>query len=493
MKRWIGLGCGIGLAIAMMGSPVLFAAAPTPPNDATETSSAEPNRPLDVTILPPTIAIATMRGEMETRTVVIRSTSPIRNVQLIPLELNHVDGQSVLPRRAIRPDRISTDLGEPFLSIPITFDLKSSVRSGEFTGNLLVSYQNAEQDHLLTIPITIRIKDRWLVPLMVLVIGVILGTRVSIYRTQGRPRDEILVRIGQLRSQMRADTDIGRAEAFRQDIERHLIDAEVALQSERWDESKAAIAHAESVWVNWRKSRASWLAQSHYHDELVDRILQEPSVAASPYLKALHQRIDDVMTVAPEAAPEQLHQQLNHCGQQMNQFIQTQADLDHLNQLIQELPTLEQYNWRSQVERLNRQLHVTPPDADADHQNLHQTVEGAIAQLEPLVAQQGGATPPMPSPNLMTPAPALQPGSISSRSQRAQLRLQIFAGVSYAIAVILLSGVGYLELYINNPTFGATPWPDYFSLLAWGFGAETTRDSITKVLQDWVPGIGNQR
>lgn len=490
MKRWIGLGIGLGLAIATIGSPL--AAVSDPPAATAQAEPTATNRQPDVTILPPTIAIATMRGQLETRTLLIRSTSPIRNVQLIPLELNHVDGQSVLPRRAIQPDPIATDPGEPFLSIPITFDLRSSVRSGEFTGNVLVSYENAEQDMLLTVPVTIRIKDRWFIPLLVMVVGVILGTRVSIYRTQGRPRDQILVRIGQLRSQMRADTDISRAEAFRQDIEHHLIDAEVALQSERWDEAETAIAHAESVWLNWRRSRASWLAQSHYHDELADRIQREPSATASPYLKTLSQRIDDAMAVAPEAEPEQLHQQLNRCGRQMNQFLQTQTDLEHLNQLVQELPILEQYNWRSQVERLNRQLHTTPPDADADHHRLHQTVEGAIAQLKPSVTQQNGSSPQIAPPQLITPPPALQPLSISPRSQQAQRRLQLFAGVSYAIAVILLSGIGYLELYINNPTFGATPWPDYFSLLAWGFGAETTRDSVTKVLQSWVPGIGDR-
>jgi hypothetical protein len=492
MKKWIGLGCGIGLAIATILSPVTFASTVSPSNSSAAVEPTVTNRQPDVTILPPTLAIATTRGQVETRTLLIRSSVPIGNVQIIPLELNHIDGQSVLPRSAIQPDRIPTTPSEPFLSILVTFDLQPSIRSGEFTGNLLVSYQAAEQDNILTIPITIRIKDRWLIPLIVLVIGVILGTRVSIYRTQGRPRDQILVRIGQLRSQMRADNEISRAESFRQDIDHYLIDADVALQSERWDEAETAIAHAETIWKNWRQRRASWLAQSGYYDELADRIRQEPTATASPYLQTLYQRMDDAMAAAPESEPEQLHCQLNRCGQQMNQFLQTQTDLKRLDQMIQELPTLEQYNWRSQLERLNRQLHTTPPDADTDHQKLYQTVETAIAQLEPVVTQHGGSIPGIAPPGLVAPAPALQYFSGSSRSQQAQRRLQIFAGASYAIAVILLSGVGYLELYVNNPTFGATPWPDYFSLLAWGFGAEATRDSVTKVLQGWVPGIGNR-
>ncbi|MEL6458578.1 MAG: hypothetical protein AAFQ91_10065 [Cyanobacteria bacterium J06621_15] len=50
--------------------------------------------------------------------------------------------------------------------------------------------------------------------------------------------------------------------------------------------------------------------------------------------------------------------------------------------------------------------------------------------------------------------------------------------MSYAIAVALLAGAGFRQLYANQPIFGANDWSDYFSLLAWGFVAEATRDAI---------------
>jgi hypothetical protein len=44
-------------------------------------------------------------------------------------------------------------------------------------------------------------------------------------------------------------------------------------------------------------------------------------------------------------------------------------------------------------------------------------------------------------------------------------------------------GSGFNQLYVENPTFGANPWKDYFALLAWGFGAEASRESIIKITQ----------
>jgi hypothetical protein len=61
---------------------------------------------------------------------------------------------------------------------------------------------------------------------------------------------------------------------------------------------------------------------------------------------------------------------------------------------------------------------------------------------------------------------------------------------SYVIAVVFLAGAGFRQLYVDQPTFGANPWKDYFALLAWGFGAEATRDAVTKVVQGWgLPGF----
>ena len=68
--------------------------------------------------------------------------------------------------------------------------------------------------------------------------------------------------------------------------------------------------------------------------------------------------------------------------------------------------------------------------------------------------------------------------------EKAHRKLKIFAWLSYAVALILLIGTGFNEMYLKNETFGERPFADYFSLLAWGFGAEASREAIANAIKD---------
>jgi len=90
----------------------------------------------------------------------------------------------------------------------------------------------------------------------------------------------------------------------------------------------------------------------------------------------------------------------------------------------------------------------------------------------------------------MAPAPTARSLTWEEQGVKAGKQLRLFTWTSYAIALIFLAGSGFSQLYVDNPTFGANPWKDYFALLAWGFGAEATRDAVTKMVQGWgLPGV----
>ncbi len=65
----------------------------------------------------------------------------------------------------------------------------------------------------------------------------------------------------------------------------------------------------------------------------------------------------------------------------------------------------------------------------------------------------------------------------------ARIRLNLFTGFTFLVAVVLLAVTGFGELYYGNPAFGS--WEDYFALLAWGFGSEASRASITDMVKGW--------
>ena len=89
---------------------------------------------------------------------------------------------------------------------------------------------------------------------------------------------------------------------------------------------------------------------------------------------------------------------------------------------------------------------------------------------------------------LPNPVPDVQPLQLNPVGSARNLFL--FQLLSYTIAIFLLAGAGFRQLYVTQPTFGANLWTDYFALLAWGFGAEATRDAVTKTIREWkLPGL----
>ncbi|MEL7409558.1 MAG: hypothetical protein AAFN00_21870, partial [Cyanobacteria bacterium J06558_2] len=94
--------------------------------------------------------------------------------------------------------------------IPLTFDFSKAPQSGEFTGKLKLNYKYENNEGQIVagkdeILLTLKIKDPWFLPLTILFIGTALGISVSNYRAKGKPRDEIIVREGELRYQMQID------------------------------------------------------------------------------------------------------------------------------------------------------------------------------------------------------------------------------------------------------------------------------------------------
>ena len=470
---------------------------------------------------PAQLAVAGARGAVETRTLLLRANVPIAGLQIIPLDLTGADGVTILPAAAIHPTLPAGQIAAGgLLTVPVRIDLQNAA-SGEFDGELLLSYQGG----IHSLPVKVTVKDPWPVPLVVLIVGVALGVSVSAYRAQGRPRDEMLVRVGQLRAQMRADADL--VEPFRTHVEAWLVDVEAALQVEGWEEAQRAAAQAEALWGKWRKGRADWLAQLGYQVKLAQRLDKEPG-ADTPYLQAVRHGMEDAMRDAPDmASPDNLRERLEELAQQANRYLQLQAQLGELNRLRAQLPAAQAESWRIKVLAWQKRLHELSPADQAGWQALQDEVGAAGVELPQLLLQhsqmeaaakglRGEATAPALIPlssapsaralsagtqlpeasgclspllRLLAGSPAGAPAA-EAQAADARVRLRLFTWGSYIVAVALLAGAGFGELYVVRPAFGAAPWGDYFALLAWGFGAEATRAAVADMVRGWgLPGV----
>lgn len=430
------------------------------------------------------------------RNLLLKTDQAITNPQILSLDLNRTDGGTVLPATAIRPTLSSSSIqpNQP-ISIPVQFDF-NQVQSGEYGGVLLANYTGGE----LVIPITVRVKDFWLLPLLVLVLGVALGIGVSAYRAESMARDEILVQVGRLRTQMRADSQL--APSFQTKIAGYLVDVETALENKRWEVAQQAIAQAQSVWDKWRKGREDWLAQLEYQNLLAKRLDDEVPNPDAFYMQIVRSQLENtVRETADKESPQQLRKSLEDLQQQINRYLQGQARLDQFNQLITEVvPDKEQF-WKLKSQRFQQELDSLSPTEQEAFTNWKQQIETAIEELVQVLEQQATAEAASTSsliiargfnnttpPHLLAPVPSARP--LPDPVQAARQRLRWFNWLSYAIAVGLLAGAGFGQLYVAKPTFGANGWSDYFALFAWGFGAEVTREAVTKVVRDWkLPGL----
>lgn len=448
-----------------------------------------------VTPTPDQITVAGERGAVEARTLLLQATDPITGLRVISLDLQRADGATVLPAGAIRAALPADEIAAgSLLTIPLTIDLHD-VPSGEFQGRLLVHYHAGA----LTVPLTVTVKDPWWLPLPVLFVGVGLGVVVSRYRAQGRPRDQVLMRVGQLRAQMRGDADL--VEPFQARIEAHLVDVESGLQAENWEGARAAVERAEAVWTRWRKGREDWLAQFAYYAELVESLQKEPD---APYIQAVRRVLEDTRREAPEMeGPPKLRKRLDAVARQINRYRRLESQLDELNALRNRLPaeqTEQAEQWRVKTLGFQRRLHDLDPNDEAAYGTLQKEVEEAISELGQQIAQadrlesavtfsKGGRDLGAVVRHLFAPPPAAREITEEATTGAAR-RLRCFTWASYGIVVALLAGAGFGELYVANGTFGANAWGDYFALLAWGFGAEATRAAVTEVVRGWgLPGL----
>ncbi|HHN93702.1 MAG TPA: hypothetical protein ENK17_02955, partial [Anaerolineae bacterium] len=317
-------------------------------------------------VTPSQLTIVGTRGAVETRTILIRPTSAITNLRLVPLDLTGADGTTIFPATAIHPAAVppSIEAGD-LLTVPITFDLRS-VPSGRFEGDILLDGSSLS----VALPVQVSVRDRPYLPFFFLLLGVVLGVGVSTYRSQGRPRDEILVRVGRLRGQME-DEDEPAADIFRSRVASHLVDVETGLQNNDWDAARAAIEQAEQVWLRWLKGRTDWSAQVEYQRELVDKITTHE---AAPYARAIRRQLEDLLLDMPDlSGPDEMRDRLEPLAQRINRYLELDGLLNELDGLVYEDDQIHQ------AQELRRRVESLSPD-DENLEDAYRQLKDEISQ-----------------------------------------------------------------------------------------------------------------
>lgn len=440
------------------------------------------------------VTVMATRGAIETRTLLLRAGEPVTGVQIVTLDLLNADGSTVLPAGLIQVSLPSDEIGASgLLTVPLRFDL-SSAPSGEFKGALIVSAPGST----VTVPVSVTVKDAPLAPFVVLLAGVALGWGVSWYRARGRPRDTALVKIGRFRARAQAESDLGKP--FRRQIDRLVIDAEALARAEKWDEAVKLIEDADALLDKWRKGRDDWQTQLAYHRELLDKLAGIPDPDKdSVCVGEIRATLDRIEHETPAmSGPEELRQKLEPLARQINDYLTLAGLFARIDELLTPLlNTPGGTNTQQDVDRLRQRFHALRPDDKAGHDDVRDKAQEIITDLTQRQPARRGEIDAIAKGALSAsafaligPPPVARALTPAQAADRAQWRLSLFTIGSIAIALALVAGAGFIELYANKPAFGANVWSDYFTLLAWGFGSEATRAAVTELVRSWnLPGV----
>lgn len=502
-----------------------------------------------IELRPEQLTIRADRGDTVTRTLQLRLNEEVFNLRAQPMELLAERHGGALPAQLLKvtpaPAEAAADAPTdapaatwaanlpPPKTVVFTLTVSlAGVPAGEYSGVLPFTYQGGE----LKLPLKISVRHGPPLPLAVLVCGILASMALSAYRARGRPRDQVVVRLGLMQKFVQRDralsegiqrnngdpdldsaagltasapvpaaaepTHSGPAPGrpipnpFKARILAALIDVELCLQSERWDEARTKMDEADALLRKWIGGRLGWIYQIAYLGRLDDSLSLRSG--RSRFLQAVRSALTDLIANAPaQPSPQTLRESTQRLTGRLSDYQRLDAKLQILEGLRPQLPADLETAFALLVSDLRARLESLRPEAAdaADAATLAGEIDQAIKDLLDQLKQSAAAAD-RSSKSVRAAileshaAPVVEPvpdahleRSTAERAALARDRLRWFVRFSYLIALGLLAGSGFNEIYAKNLTFGADLWVDYLALVLWGFGAEATRDSVASTLR----------
>ncbi|MBT9317671.1 hypothetical protein [Leptothoe spongobia] len=447
----------------------------------------------DLAATPNVVTMQAVKGDSVSRTLTLQPTEKVTNFKAIALDAHANDDSAVIAADAIKlesvPDQIPANT---LVQLPLQIDL-SQAQSGEFTGEIRFTHTEGSE----SIPITLRVKDPWQLPLVTLLIGIAIGMAVSTYSAKGKLSDEVQVSLDNLRKQIAPDRDA--AKAFWERANMHLTIAQQAKTAKELTEAQSALTSARTTWHKWLQYRPNWNIQFDYYEGLCDRIkTQQTQFPTFLLLQAISRKLAITMQMAPDVeSPTDFQQQLDTLAQQFNKSLQLQKQVEHLQDLATTLDSDQPLDWEDKIDQLQQKLYTLQLSDETEFSTLETELNDTEEKLKAsgaksLGTMQAKSLGANTSPELELVPTSLSVPTVSNNSkqwgkiisdlwQTAPGRLRLFYASSYLISFLLLAGGGFNELYLSKPTFGEKGLGDYFALLVLGFSAEATRNVLTQV------------
>jgi hypothetical protein len=466
----------------------------------------------ELTVSPEAVVIAGDRSRTLSTTLTFSNDQGNTVLKSAVSDLRRADGAAILPASiiVINPTEITVPQNAP-AQTTLTIDLAQASANGEFAGLLYLYRSDGRQ----VIPLTVRVKEAPFWPWMVMLLGVGLGSLLSIYRVDGRSRDEVVIQVSRLQNEMNSDTDLHKD--FRASIESKLVRVSSAIADKDWEAAKTEVAAAKGLWRRWQEFRDDWIVQLRYGDQLIEGNKDLQAESPTIFIQGVKDNLDTVyrrLRAGQIETPQALSEVFSEIRDQLLFYQEGFAAVDRLKGRRLELPKDKQDEWLRKLDVLEVELRNSKPDKDSRNnwqgsfkqkqddleEEIRKSPENqASPESDLIILGRSGVN--LPEDQQIPLVPSLGQNGKNHGEQdakhpsvkQAQYNLWWFNQTSRCIAIIFLAWLGMIELYSGKSTFGAEPLRDYFALLAWGFGAELTRESITRVSQNLGVPIGGEQ
>lgn len=395
--------------------------------------------------------------------------------------------------------------------LEVQVDVKN-VSSGEYQG-ILAARVSSEDDvgEVVPVPVTLRVKDYFPLPLAVLLTGIGVGLWVSSYVSRKKDVDEIIIQSDQLQRQVEIEHQLH--ESFRTKIENYLRNVLFDVRRNEVEHARQNLNEAFMLWDKWRVRPRDWTRL--FEDigariEQIDHVL--PDTNQDARLVRLREDFSNIKRKATDKdfKYEDGSQPLSAAVEKLERFYQCHAELTTIVRNFQRLSNQEPLH--AGLDSLRQEfLGIGIEDADAVQRWMERAAEvrnqvrSSFNDGEQEGAWEDIPPPQRPQRGRLTDRGRLQQvGQFVAAAQwttaAARTRFRIGSGGSarsalwrrrafnitgYSVLMVVLAGSGFNELYAQNAVFGAEGFSDYLTLFAWGFGAEASRSSFAQLMSSW--------
>ena len=413
---------------------------------------AAQNETAPLTVTPASLTITGDTSGIATRTLVLQASQDITGLSFKPLDLQDPDTGQTYPATMVSvngtghseqvpeaQENVTSQDVENIAAgtsqdVTLQFELQGA-KPGRFSGEYLFTYQDGGKTSL---PVTMTLKDLAWGPAMGLSLAVIASYLLFQYGLLFKRKDEILRDLMVIQDNIKKDTDLAEKDEkgnlkypfphpFRTILLDFIRDAIENLSMDSIDNAVKSEGKVVYYWNKWKLDRTSWVAVLDYAKEVYEIV--------EPKLSEAQEKVKTNSTEENKAEEEK-----------------ARDNLTKLIILIKSIPDITPEAAENELAKYDPRVKTrAPPD------------EGSEPQYEPR-------------------SKPLEMGA------KAKLRLLAYQFGSMAVTVVILIFLGFTELYINNPTFGAS-LSDYLTLILWGLFVGPVSGAIAGKASSKITGV----